>query len=159
MRRIAMDTFWIANHLLSASMVKWTKKMIRCTKVIIFLVTCLKVVAKCCLNYNSFHDDLRCCVQWILKCRKSSWDLQYLSLKVMLKSKWLSLVLDVDFMTLASLNLEFSFIFLEFIISLRASSQNFVENHQFRLILSYFKQILDNHLFDITYLPTTCTVF
>ena len=72
----------------------------------------------------------------------------------MLKSKWLSLVLDIDFMTLTILNLEFSFIFLEFIISLRASSQNFVENHQFNIIILYFKQILDNHLFNmITYLP------
>ena len=69
------------------------------------------------------------------------------------------MVLDVDFMTLTILNLEFSFIFLEFIISLRASSQNFVENHQFNIILSHFKQILDNHLFNITYLYTTCTVF
>ena len=77
----------------------------------------------------------------------------------MLKSKWLSLVLDVYFMTLIILNLEFSFIFLEFIIFLRASSQNFVENHHIDIILSYFKQILDNHLFNITYLHTTCTIF
>ena len=85
--------------------------------------------------------------------------LRYLSLKVLLKSKWLSLVLDVDFMTLTNLELEFSFIFLEFIIYLRATSQNFVENHQFNIILMYFKQILDSHLFNITYLHTTCTVF
>ena len=77
----------------------------------------------------------------------------------MLKSKWLSLVLDVDFMTLTLLKLEFSFIFLEFIVYLRASSQNFVENHQFNIILSYFKQILDSHLFNITFLHTTYTVF
>ena len=36
----------------------------------------------------------------------------------MLKSKCLSLVLNVDFMTLTSLKLEFSFRFLEFIIYL-----------------------------------------
>ena len=76
----------------------------------------------------------------------------------MLKNKWLSLVLDVDFMTLTILKLEF-FIFLEFIIYLRASPQNFVKNHQFNVILSYFKQILDSHLFNITYLHATCTVF
>ena len=70
----------------------------------------------------------------------------------MLKRKCLSLVLGVDFMTLTILKLEFSFIFPEFVIYLRASSQNFVENHQ-------LKQILDNHLFSITYLHTTCTVF
>ena len=42
--------------------------------------------------------------------QKWSWDLQHLSLQVMLKSKCLSLALDVDFMTLIILKLEFSFI-------------------------------------------------
>ena len=77
----------------------------------------------------------------------------------MLKSKWLSLGLDIDFMTLTILKLEFSFISLEFNICLRASSQNYVENHQFNVILSYFKHILDNRLFNITYLHTTCIIF
>ena len=40
------------------------------------------------------------------------------------------MVLDVDFITLTILKLEFSFIFFDFIIYLRASSQNFVKNHQ-----------------------------
>ena len=35
----------------------------------------------------------------------------HLSWKVMLKSKWLSMVLDVNFMTLTNLKLEFSLIF------------------------------------------------
>ena len=94
-----------------------------------------------------------------IQMQKSSWDLQYLSLKVMLKRKWFGLVLDVNFMTLIILKLEFFFILLEFIIYLRASSQNFVENHELNVILSYFKQIVDNHLFNIIYLHTTCTVF
>ena len=49
----------------------------------------------------------------------------------MLESKWLSLILDVDFMTLTIFKLEFLFpsIFLESIIYLWASSQNFVENY------------------------------
>ena len=34
----------------------------------------------------------------------------------------------------------------------------FVGNHQFDVILSYFKQILDIHLLNITYLHTTCTI-
>ena len=68
---------------------------------------------------------------------------------MMLKSKWLSMVLDVDFMTLTILKLEFSFIFFEFIIYLRASSQSFYENHQFNVFLLYFKYNLDNHLFNI----------
>ena len=33
----------------------------------------------------------------------------------------------------------FFFIFLEFIINLRAPLQKFVEKHQFNVILSYFK--------------------
>ena len=69
------------------SMVKWTKKMLQFTKTIIFLVKGLKVVAKRCLNWISLRANLCYCV-WILKCRKSSWDLKYSSLKVMLKSKW-----------------------------------------------------------------------
>ena len=76
----------------------------------------------------------------------------------MLKSNWLSLVLGVDFMTLTILKLEF-FIFLEIIIYSKASSQNFLENHQSNVILSYFKQNLNNNLFNITYLHTTCIVF
>ena len=64
----------------------------------------------------------------------------------------LSLVLDVDFMTLTILKLEFSFMFLEFVIYFKASSQNFVENHKYNVILLYCKQILDIHLFNITYL-------
>ena len=60
----------------------------------------------------------------------------------MLKNKWLSLVSNVDFMTFTILKLELLFMFLEFVIYLRASSQN-----------------SDNHLFNITYLHTTCTVF
>ena len=132
------------------SMVKWTKKMLQFTKTIIFLVKGLKVVAKRCLNWISLRANLCYCV-WILKCRKSSWDLKYASLKVMLKSKWLSLVLDIDFMTLTILKLEFSFIFLEFVIYLRASWQDFVGIPLFLCFLFYFEQILDNHLFDITY--------
>ena len=62
-------------------------------------------------------------------------------------------------MTLNILELEFFLIILKSVIHFKASSQNFVENHQFNIISSYFKQILDNHLFNITYLHTTCTVF
>ena len=42
---------------------------------------------------------------------------------------------------------------------LRVSSQNFVENHQFNVNLSYFKQVLYTHLYNIANLHTTCTVF
>ena len=77
----------------------------------------------------------------------------------MFKSKWLILVLDVDFMSFTILKLKFSFIFLEFGVYLRASSQNFVENHHFNVILLYFRQMLDIHLFKIIYLHNTCTIF
>ena len=52
----------------------------------------------------------------------------------------LSLILDVDALTLTIFKLEFAFIFLEFNIYLRASSQKFVENYQFNVILSYLRQ-------------------
>jgi hypothetical protein len=45
-------------------MEKWTKKVLRYTKTIITLVKGLRVVAKCCLNWISFHDDLCCCVEY-----------------------------------------------------------------------------------------------
>ena len=35
----------------------------------------------------------------------------------------------------------------------------FVENHQFNVIISYFKQILNNYLFNSTYLHIACAVF
>ena len=83
---------------------------------------------------------------------------QNLSLKVMLKSKWLSLVLNVDFMTLTILKLDFFSIFLESIVFLKAMSQNLVEKPSINVILSYFRH-LDSRLLNITYLHITCTVF
>ena len=98
----------------------------------------------------------------VLKCRISSWDPQYLSLQVMLKSKRLNLFFGVDFMTLTISKLDYLFIyllFLEFIVYLRASSQNFVETHQLLLFpFWYFIHMLENQLFNITYLHTTCTI-
>ena len=77
----------------------------------------------------------------------------------MLKSKWFNLVLDIDFMTLNILKLDFFCIFLELIINMRASSQNFVENHQFNVSLLYIMQNLDSCLFKIAYLHIICTTF
>ena len=48
-----------------------------------------------------------------------------LMIKVPLKSQWLNVVLDVNFMTLNILKLDL-FIFLEFIIKSMASLQNIV---------------------------------
>jgi hypothetical protein len=55
----------------------------RYSKTIIFGVKGLKVVAKHCLSWISFHDDLCCCVEY-----SNVEDLQYLSLKVVLDQKW-----------------------------------------------------------------------
>ena len=63
---------------------------------IIFWVKGLKIVEDHCLNLIPFHDDLCCSFEF--SNIENQVDLQYLSLKVMLKSKCLSLVLDVDFM-------------------------------------------------------------
>ena len=49
--------------------------------------------------------------------------------------------LDVDFMTLTILKLEFSFTFLVFNIYFITSTNYFVEIDRFNVILSYFKQI------------------
>ena len=50
--------------MLGVSMVKWTKKMLRYTKTITFLVKGLKAIAKRCLNWICIHDDLCCCVEY-----------------------------------------------------------------------------------------------
>ena len=52
------------NQYEGASMIKWTKKVLRYTKTIIFGIKSLKVVAKCCFNWISYHDDLCCCVEY-----------------------------------------------------------------------------------------------
>ena len=49
----------------------------------------------------------------------------------------------------------FFFRFREFVINLRASIQKLVEKYQFYIILSRFKQNLDNYVFNIS----TCTIF
>ena len=129
--------------------------MLRYTKTIIFLVNGLKVVAKCCLNWISSHDGLFCRVEYSNIENQVEIFKTYHE-KVMIKSKWLSLVLDVDFLTLIILKLEFSFIFLEFVIYLRASSQNlwkplifsnfFVLQTNFRQTLVQY-HLLANHLY------------
>ena len=63
----------------------------------------------------------------------------------MLRNKWLSMILDVDIMTLSIVKLEISFILLELIVYLRTCHKTLVENHQ-------FKQISESHLFNIVYL-------
>ena len=118
-------------------------KLLRYTKTIIFLVKCLKVVAKCCLNGILFHGTFYCCLKYSKPI-----------IKIIAQKVWLNLVLDVDFMTLKKIKLDFLFIFIEFITNLKATLQNLVEKHQFYVILSYFKQLLDNYMFK----TPTCTL-
>ena len=95
-----------ASYDMGASMVKWTKIMLQYTKTIVVLVKGMKVEAKCCWDWFFFSWwPLLLCK--ILKCRISNWELKNFSSKVILKSKWLNLIIDVDFMTLRILKLEF----------------------------------------------------
>ena len=76
----------------------------------------------------------------------------------MLKSKCLNLILDIDFMTLKILKLEFFYIpWIHYLLVVIIT--NFVGNHQFNVILLYLKNNLENYLLNITYLHTTCIVF
>ena len=54
------------------------------------------------------------------------------------------------------------FMFLEFIIKSRASLHKLIEKHKFNVILSCFKKIMDNCVFDITVLAPSfkiCRLF
>ena len=68
------------------------------------------------------------------------------------------MVLVVQCMTLNIFKFDLFFIVLEYILNLRASLHFylfiFVEIHQFNVILSCFKQNLDNYVFNVA----TCTL-
>lgn len=73
-------------------------------KVLPFLVKRLNVAAKCCLKFDiPFHDDVYCCVTYSNVEFPHEIFKNY-SLKLMLKSKRLELVLDIIFMKLNILN-------------------------------------------------------
>ena len=99
------------------------KKCLGIFKPKFFLVKHLKIIEKCRSNWLFFHDDLKCIIP---RC-----DLQHLSLKVMLKRKWLDLNLDINFMILTIWNFMFYIfrIFIKFIIHLRSSLKVFVESY------------------------------
>ena len=95
-------------------------KMLRYTKTIILLVKHLKAIAMCWLN-RIFFSWQSLPLYSILKQKISIWYLQKSSFKMMLKSKWLNLDLDINFMTLSILSWNFFFfIFLEYVMNLRA---------------------------------------
>jgi hypothetical protein len=76
----------------------------------------------------------------VLKYKISIWVLQNLSSKVMRKSNWLNIVLNVNFMTLNNLNLEFFFILLEFILNLRSTCLHPYE-HTVDMIQQIYKKL------------------
>ena len=78
-----------------------------------------KSSAKYCLHWI-FFSWCPLLLSWVLKNKISRWDLQKISLIILLKRYWLKMVLDIDFMTLNILKDFFSFIFLEFVMNLRA---------------------------------------
>jgi hypothetical protein len=91
--------------------VKWTKKVPWYTKTIIFLVKYLRAIETRFSNWISFHGDVGCCVEYSnVQNQVEIFNVIIKSKWLMLKSKWLSMILDVNFMTLTILKLEFSFI-------------------------------------------------
>ena len=118
------------------SMVKWIKTMLRYTKAIVILGRRPKSSSKVLFRLN--------CLSWwplllcqILNWRIWSWDLQYLSLIVMLKSNWLSLDLNVDFMTLTILKLDFFSCSLNSFFTWGHHHKNFIKKHKLYVILYY----------------------
>lgn len=85
----------------------------------------------------------------LLNCRITWWDFQTLSWKVMIKSKWLYVILDISFMSLTILNIIVFVIFLVFNICFNSSSNIFVQKHQFNIIYHILNNFFDNYLFHI----------
>ena len=75
-----------------------------------------------------------------------------LIIKVMLKSKWLNMVLDVNFVTLVILN----FILSSFLYLLKSWGHH--KNYLHNVLLLYFKNLTIT-LFNITYLQAIVIVF
>ena len=107
-------------------MVMWTKKVLRCTETIIFLVKGLKVVAICYFfncYFFFFNDDLYCCAKYSnveIKLRSSILSIKCDAQKQMIEFGFGPRVHDLNYFEVG-----YSII-LEFIIHLRASSQNYV---------------------------------
>ena len=139
------------NHYVGANMVEWTKIVLCYTKTIYLLVKGPKVVAKCSLNWISFHDDLYCCVRYSIV------DYQVEIFKtchqrVMLKSTWLNIGLNINSWPQKILKLEiFHILWIHYILEVIITK--IYRKPSINVILLYFKHTLDN------YLPTTCTIF
>ena len=128
------------------------EQMLWYTKTIISLVKRLEIIRKCCLSWISLSRcPLLLCK--VLKYKISKWGPQNISLKVLFKRYWLKIGLHVDFMTSNILKLDFYFLF--FYIpwihyKLEGTITRISRKHQLNVILSCFKQILDDYLFNIS---------
>ena len=102
------------------------------------------------------HNTIHCIMEYHDQCMVNG--LAFMPVRKYRRYFFFSFLLDVDFMTLNILNLDDSyfifFIFPKFFINLRASLQIFVENHQFHVVLSCFKQVSDNYVFNVS----SCTI-
>ena len=86
---------------------KLTKnKMLWYIKTIFFLVKHLNVVAECCLNWPFFHGALYCCVRYSnIECQDEIFKTYHK--KYCSKGNGWNLVLEINFMTLNILKLDF----------------------------------------------------
>ena len=139
-------------------MVKWTKQMLWYTKTNYTLVKGLKVGAKRCLNWISFHDDLCCCVEYSnakIKLRFSILIIKSDGQKEMVEFGFRCRFRDLNYFEVGIFfHIPRIHYLLEGIITKLCGKPIT------KCGLSYFVQILDSHLFNnITYLHTTCTVF
>ena len=127
-------------------MVKWTKKVLRYTKTIFFLVKGLKVVGKRCLNLISFHDDLCCCVEYSNVGNQVEILNTVLIIKTSAQKQMVEFGFGHRFHDHNYFELEMFFYIPWIYYLLEGIIWNFAENHQLNVILSHLKQIPDNHL-------------
>ena len=111
------------------------------------MVKCLKVIAKCSLNWAFSHGALYCCVRHSnieFECEIFKTYHQYIAQKVMVKSRFRRRFHDCNFF-------EFEFLHIPWIcykFDGHITKKN--RKHQFNVILLCFKQILDNYMFNIS---------
>ena len=129
---------------MGASMVKWTK-------IVYTKAKGLKVVAKCCLNWIFFmmiSIVVSNTQMSNIKLRFSTLIIESDAQKQMIESDFEHRFHDLNYF---EVRIPFSYSF-DSLCTWGHHHNLFLENHKLYVILSYFKYILDNHLFNITYL-------
>ena len=137
----------------------YKKKVLWYTKTIRFFIKRLKIVAKCCLNWILLSMATSIIVLdaqiWNIKMRSSKLIVESDAQKVIAKFGFGHRFHDLKYF-------EVGFFFHVCWIPNKLEGHHcrfFVENYQFNIIWSCFKQIVDNYLFNCTYSHTTCTIF